>query len=60
MIALLELFIEKFYFAELVKDGTYKAVVDSEYRFDDVLEAYDKLLSKQVAGRVVINVGGLE
>ncbi len=46
--------------SELIKEGTFKTVVDSEFRFVDVLEAYDRLTSKKAIGRVVVNVGGIE
>eukprot|EP00026_Physarum_polycephalum_P010601 Phypoly_transcript_10768.p1 GENE.Phypoly_transcript_10768~~Phypoly_transcript_10768.p1 ORF type:complete len:354 (+),score=52.08 Phypoly_transcript_10768:202-1263(+) len=46
--------------AELAKEGTLKAVVDSVFKFDDVLGAYDRLASRGVVGRVVVQVNELE
>ena len=42
--------------AKLVEEEAFKAVIDSTYKFADVLDAYDRLLSRQVIGKVVIEV----
>jgi hypothetical protein len=35
-------------------------VIDSTYKFTDVLDAYDRILSRKVTGKVVIEVNDLE
>jgi NADPH:quinone reductase-like Zn-dependent oxidoreductase len=42
--------------AELAKKGVIKGIVDSVFKFNDVLAAYDRLLSRSVVGRVVVQV----
>ncbi|CAF1053582.1 unnamed protein product [Adineta ricciae] len=42
--------------AKLVEDKAFKAVIDSTYKFDGVLDAYDRLVSRQVIGKVVVEV----
>jgi NADPH:quinone reductase-like Zn-dependent oxidoreductase len=46
--------------AQLVEEGAFKAVIDSTYKFTDVLDAYDRMMSRQVTGKVVIEVNDLE
>lgn len=41
---------------QLIEEEAFKAVIDSTYKFTDVLSAYDRLLSRQVIGKVVIEV----
>lgn len=41
---------------QLIEEKAFKAVIDSTYKFTDVLDAYDRLLSRQVIGKVVIEV----
>lgn len=41
---------------QFVKQNAIKAVIDSTYKFTDVLDAYDRLLSRKVTGKVVIEV----
>ncbi|KAF5358032.1 hypothetical protein D9756_001938 [Leucocoprinus leucothites] len=40
----------------LVAEGSVKPVVDSVYAFEDVLQAYDRLMSTHATGKVVIKV----
>lgn len=42
---------------DLVAEGKLKVVVDSEWPFDQVLEAYDVVLSGRARGKVIIRVG---
>ena len=38
-----------------------KPLVDSVYRFDDALKAYDRLMSKRATGKLIVTVEpGLE
>lgn len=46
--------------AKLVEEGIFKAVIDSTYKFVDALDAYDRMLSGQVTGKVVIEVNNLD
>ena len=45
---------------QLMEDEAFKAVIDSTFKFTDVLNAYDRLLSRKVTGKVVIEVNDLE
>ncbi|CAF4433888.1 unnamed protein product, partial [Adineta steineri] len=38
--------------AKLIKEGAMKAVIDSTYKFTDALDAYDRLMSRKVTGKV--------
>jgi NADPH:quinone reductase-like Zn-dependent oxidoreductase len=43
--------------AQLVEDGHVKEVlIDSEYKMDDVLVAFDKLMTKRAKGKIVIKI----
>jgi NADPH:quinone reductase-like Zn-dependent oxidoreductase len=46
--------------AQLVEEEAFKAVIDSTYKFTDVLDAYDRMMSRKVTGKVVIEVNDLE
>jgi len=46
--------------AELAKDGILKAVIDSVFKFSEVHAAYDRVTSRGVIGRVVVEVAELE
>jgi NADPH:quinone reductase-like Zn-dependent oxidoreductase len=46
--------------AKLVEEKAFKAVIDSTYKFTDVLDAYDRMMSRKVTGKVVIEVNNLE
>ncbi|CAF1002022.1 unnamed protein product [Didymodactylos carnosus] len=46
--------------AQLVEEGAFKAVIDSTYKFTDALDAYDRVMSRKVTGKVVIEVNDLE
>jgi len=46
--------------AQLVEEGSLKAVIDSTYKFTDVLDAYDRMMSRKVTGKVVIEVNDLD
>lgn len=46
--------------AKLVEEQALKAVIDSTYKFADVLDAYDRMMSGNVTGKVVIEVNALE
>ena len=46
--------------AQLVEEEAFKAVIDSTYKFTDVLDAYDRLMSRKVTGKVVIEVNDLD
>ncbi|CAF0796938.1 unnamed protein product [Adineta steineri] len=46
--------------AKLVEEGAMKAVIDSTYKFSDALDAYDRLMSRKVTGKVVIEVNDLD
>jgi len=41
---------------ELVSSGAVKPIVDSVYEFDDVLKAYDRILSSRATGKIVVKV----
>ncbi|OSD03381.1 NAD-P-binding protein [Trametes coccinea BRFM310] len=43
-------------FAKLVEEGKIKPLVDSVYEFEDVLEAYEKVMSKRATGKIVVKV----
>ncbi|CAF4039143.1 unnamed protein product, partial [Adineta steineri] len=38
--------------AKLVEEGAMKAVIDSTYKFTDTLDAYDRMMSRKVTGKV--------
>lgn len=42
--------------AAWLAEGKVKSVVDSEYSFDKVHEAYAKIMSHRAKGKVVVNV----
>ncbi len=42
----------------LFGEGKLKVVVDSEWEFEQVLEAYDVLLSGRAKGKIIIRVDG--
>lgn len=44
----------------LVEQEAFKAVIDSTYKFTDALDAYDRLISRQAIGKVVIEVNQLD
>ncbi|CAF0798302.1 unnamed protein product [Adineta steineri] len=46
--------------AKLVEEGAMKAVIDSTYKFIDARDAYDRMMSRKVTGKVVIEVNDLE
>jgi NADPH:quinone reductase-like Zn-dependent oxidoreductase len=46
--------------AQLVEEGAFKAVIDSTYTFTNALDAYDRLMSRKVTGKVVIEVNDLD
>lgn len=37
-------------------EGKFKPIVDSVYEFDNVLGAYDRLMTKRATGKVVVKV----
>ena len=37
-------------------EGKVKPVIDSVYKFDDVLSAYDKILTGHARGKVVVEI----
>lgn len=37
-------------------EGKVKPVIDSVYKFDDVLSAYDKILTGHTRGKVVVEI----
>ncbi|KAJ3536779.1 hypothetical protein NM688_g6791 [Phlebia brevispora] len=43
-------------FAQYVIDGKVKPVVDSVYSYEDVLKAYERIMSLRAAGKVVVKV----
>ena len=45
--------------AQLIEEGVFKAVIDSTYKFTDAVDAYERLLSRKVTGKVVIEVNDL-
>ncbi len=45
---------------QLIEEEAFKAVIDSTYKFTDVLDAYDRMMSRKVTGKVVIEVNDLE
>ena len=46
--------------AQLVEEEAFKAVIDSTFKFTDALDAYDRMMSREVTGKVVIEVNNLE
>ena len=40
----------------LFRVGKVKPVIDSVYKFDDVLSAYDKILTSRARGKVVVEI----
>lgn len=46
-------------FADLVTEGKIKPLVDSVYEFDNVLPAYERILSKRATGKLVVKVDPL-
>ncbi|QRW00480.1 Zinc-binding dehydrogenase [Ceratobasidium sp. AG-Ba] len=42
--------------AELINQGQLKPLVDSVYSFDDVLAAYDRILTHRAKGKVVVTI----
>lgn len=42
--------------AKMITDGKAKPIIDSVYGFDDVLSAYDKILTGRARGKVVVTV----
>ncbi|KAF9647155.1 NAD(P)-binding protein [Thelephora ganbajun] len=42
--------------AKAITDGKVKPVIDSVYKFEDVLSAYDKILTGHARGKVVVEV----
>lgn len=44
--------------AKMFGDGKLRVVVDSEWRFEEALGAYEKLIGKHACGKVVLEVGG--
>jgi NADPH:quinone reductase-like Zn-dependent oxidoreductase len=42
----------------LIADGKLKVIIDSEWPFDQVLEAYDVVLSGRARGKVIIRMAG--
>ena len=45
---------------QLVEEKVFKAVIDSTYKFTDVHDAYDRVMSRKVTGKVVIEVNDLD
>ncbi|KAI0655132.1 NAD-P-binding protein [Cubamyces menziesii] len=43
-------------FAKLVEEGKVRPLVDSVYAFEDVLKAYEKLMTKRATGKIVVKV----
>ncbi|XP_006458527.1 hypothetical protein AGABI2DRAFT_190805 [Agaricus bisporus var. bisporus H97] len=43
-------------FQKLVADGSVKPIVDSVFEFDDVLKAYERIMSKRATGKVVVKI----
>lgn len=41
---------------QLVADGKVKPLVDSVYKFEDVLKAYEKMMSRRARGKVVVEI----
>ena len=42
--------------AQWLEEGKIKPVIDSEYKFEDVHQAYDRIMSGRAKGKVVVNV----
>lgn len=42
--------------ADLVAEGKLKPLVDSVYEFEDVLSAYERLMTSRARGKVVVKV----
>jgi len=42
--------------AKMIVDGKIKPVIDSVYKFDDVLSAYDRILTGRARGKVIVEV----
>ncbi|KAM0752094.1 NAD(P)-binding protein [Meredithblackwellia eburnea MCA 4105] len=42
--------------AQLIDEGKFKGVIDSEYEFEDAVKAYDRIISNRAKGKVVIKV----
>lgn len=45
--------------AKLAKEGAIKAVIDSVYKFDDVINAYERQMAHKAVGKVVVEVAEL-
>lgn len=45
---------------QLVEEKVFKAVIDSTYKFTDVHDAYDRVMSRKVTGKVIIEVNDLD
>ncbi|KAI0335216.1 NAD-P-binding protein [Cubamyces sp. BRFM 1775] len=43
-------------FAKLVEEGKVRPLVDSVFAFEDVLKAYEKILTKRATGKIVVKV----
>ena len=46
--------------ANLMKDEKIKAVIDSVFSFEDVINAYERQMSHKAIGKVVIEVSALD
>ncbi|MCJ1320391.1 zinc ion binding [Xylographa vitiligo] len=42
--------------AKLVEDDKLKVVIDSMYKMEDVLDAYDRLMSHRARGKIIIKI----
>ncbi|KAI0797804.1 hypothetical protein C8Q75DRAFT_739747 [Abortiporus biennis] len=42
--------------ATMVEEGKFRPVVDSVFSFEDTLKAYDRIMTKHTAGKVVVKV----
>eukprot|EP00026_Physarum_polycephalum_P012153 Phypoly_transcript_12430.p1 GENE.Phypoly_transcript_12430~~Phypoly_transcript_12430.p1 ORF type:complete len:348 (+),score=54.56 Phypoly_transcript_12430:64-1107(+) len=41
---------------QFVTEGKLRPAIDSEYSFDDVLKAYERIMSNRARGKVVVNI----
>lgn len=41
---------------QFIEQNAFKAVIDSTYAFTDVHDAYDRMMSRQAIGKIVIEV----
>jgi len=42
--------------AKMVSEGKFKPIIDSVYSYENVLDAYDRMMSKRATGKIVVKV----